>query len=92
MSAKVETLRVPPPNQEPQYHNVFPAPTSAWGATVHIDYLAPFHGLSGEAAVRRAQCSMTICAKGSLFLGTEAMSTKSVFLRLLSQPAAGVGM
>lgn len=67
-------------------------PLSAWGAAVYIDYLAPFHELSGEASVRRAQRSMTVCAKGSLFLGTEAMSTKSVFLRLLSQPAAGVGM
>lgn len=59
---------------------------------VCIDHPAPFRGLSGEAAVSRAQHRVIVCAKGYLFPNTEEMSTKGVFLGLLSQPPAGVGM
>lgn len=69
-----------------------PLPLPVQGAAVHVDYLALCCGLSGEAAVRRAQYSVTVCAKGSLFPGRKERSTKSVFLGLLSQLAAEVGM
>lgn len=53
--------------KEPMYITASLLPLAAQGTTVYIDYPAPFHGLSGEAAVSRAQHRMIICAKGSLF-------------------------